>query len=44
MSNQASSQLPLAGKEIASVVSFLASPEAAFVTVADIVVDGGFTA
>lgn len=30
--------------EIASVVSYLASPEAAFVTGADIVADGGFTA
>jgi NAD(P)-dependent dehydrogenase (short-subunit alcohol dehydrogenase family) len=29
---------------IASVVAFLASPEAAFVTGADIVADGGFTA
>lgn len=31
-------------EEIASVVSYLASPEAAFVTGADIVADGGFTA
>ncbi|WOS66709.1 3-oxoacyl-ACP reductase family protein [Sinorhizobium fredii] len=30
--------------EIASVVAYLASPEAAFVTGADIVADGGFTA
>ncbi len=30
--------------EIASVVTYLASPEAAFVTGADIVADGGFTA
>lgn len=30
--------------EIASVVSYLASPEAAFVTGADILADGGFTA
>ncbi|OOG74042.1 oxidoreductase, partial [Sinorhizobium sp. A49] len=31
-------------EEIASVVAYLASPEAAFVTGADIVADGGFTA
>lgn len=31
-------------QEIASVVAFLASPDAAFVTGADIVADGGFTA
>ncbi|EJM06558.1 dehydrogenase of unknown specificity, short-chain alcohol dehydrogenase [Pseudomonas sp. GM102] len=31
-------------EEIASVVAFLASPDAAFVTAADIVADGGFTA
>lgn len=31
-------------EEIASVVAFLASPEAAFVTAADIIADGGFTA
>jgi len=31
-------------QEIAGVVAFLASPEAAFVTGADIVADGGFTA
>jgi 3-oxoacyl-[acyl-carrier protein] reductase len=31
-------------EEIASVVAFLASPEAAFVTGADLVADGGFTA
>lgn len=30
--------------EIASVVAFLASPDAAFVTSADIVADGGLTA
>ncbi|WP_370057266.1 SDR family oxidoreductase [Sinorhizobium fredii] len=29
---------------MASVVAYLASPEAAFVTGADIVADGGFTA
>lgn len=31
-------------EEVASVVAYLASPEAAFVTGADIVADGGFTA
>ncbi|MCK8668603.1 3-oxoacyl-ACP reductase FabG [Pseudomonas azerbaijanoccidens] len=31
-------------EDIASVVAFLASPEAAFVTAADIIADGGFTA
>lgn len=31
-------------EEIASVVAFLASPQAAFVTAADIIADGGFTA
>lgn len=31
-------------EEIASVIAYLASPEAAFVTGADIVADGGFTA
>ena len=30
-------------REIAAVVTFLASPEAAFVTGADILADGGFT-
>ena len=30
--------------EIASLVAYLASPDAAFVTRADIVADGGFTA
>lgn len=31
-------------EEIANVVAFLASPESAFVTAADIIADGGFTA
>ena len=31
-------------EDIASVVAFLASPDAAFVTAADIIADGGFTA
>ncbi|EJN22085.1 dehydrogenase of unknown specificity, short-chain alcohol dehydrogenase like protein [Pseudomonas sp. GM78] len=31
-------------EDIASVVAFLSSPEAAFVTAADIIADGGFTA
>jgi len=44
MAKQTTPQLPLAGKEIASVVAFLAGPEAAFVTGADIVANGGFTA
>ena len=32
------------GDEIASMVAYLASPEAAFVTGADLKIDGGFTA
>ena len=31
-------------EEIASAVAYLASPEAAFITGADLAVDGGFTA
>lgn len=31
-------------EEIASAVAYLASPEAAFITGADLVADGGFTA